>query len=221
MNDRTKTGLEILQVAVVLGVLGDILLRATPWGLNVTLFNIAFAAGVIFLLKRHAPERLTAQAYSLIAALVFFASMFTWRDAIELRVADTFAIIIILGVLFLPTLKISAKVAGVFQYAIGFLWAAVNSLFAAGALFGSDVSWSEMKMGGWQRHLLSVVRGVLIAAPLVLIFGALFMAADAVYEGWIRSVFNVDFANLMSHGMLFALFAWLTAGYLPRSDLCR
>ncbi len=221
MNTRTKTGLEILQVAVILGVLGDVLLRATPWGLNVTLFNLAFAAGVIFLLKRHAPERLTAQAYSLIAALVFFASMFSWRDAIELRVADTFAIIIILGVLFLPTLNISAKVAGVFQYALGFLWAAVNSLFAAGALFGSDVSWSEMKVGGWQRHLLSVVRGVLIAAPLVLIFGALFMAADAVYEGWIRSVFNVDFAERDVARHAIRAVRMVDCGVFSRSGLCR
>lgn len=115
MNERTKTGFEILQVAVVIGVLGDVLLRSTPWGLNVLLFNLAFAAGALVMLWRHAPERLTAQTYGLLGALVFFASMFAWRDAIELRVADTFAIIAILGVLFLPTLKISAKVAGVFN----------------------------------------------------------------------------------------------------------
>ena len=38
MNERTKIGLEILQAAVLLGVLGDVLLRAMPWGLNVFLF---------------------------------------------------------------------------------------------------------------------------------------------------------------------------------------
>src|SRR5436190_20899694 len=112
MNERTKTGLEILQVAAGLGVLGDVLLRQTPWGLNVLLFNLAFAGGLLLLLRRHAPERLTRQTYALVGALVFFASMFVWRDAIELRVADTLAIVAILGVLFLPTLKISAKVGG-------------------------------------------------------------------------------------------------------------
>ncbi|MEO7658811.1 MAG: DUF4173 domain-containing protein [Pyrinomonadaceae bacterium] len=213
MNSRNKAGLQILKVALFLGVLGDILLRTKPWGLNVLLFNLAFAGALIILLRRNAPERLTMQTYSLLAALVFFASMFVWRDAIELRVADTIAILTILGVLFLPTLKITAKFAGIFQYAVGFAWAAVNSLFAPVALLAADIRWNEMQAVGWRRHLLSVVRGMLIAAPLLLIFGALFVAADAVYEGWIRSLLNVDFENLFSHGALFAVFAWLTAGY--------
>ena len=213
MNERTKTGLEILQVAVVLGVLGDVLLRQTPWGLNALLFNVAFAAGVLVLLRRHAARRLTGTAYALVGALVFFASMFVWRDSIELRIADTFAIIAILGVLFLPTLKISARSAGVAQYAIGVVWAAVNSLFAAGALVGSDIRWNALSTSGWRRHALAVFRGVLIATPLLIVFGALFVAADAVYEGWIKQVFNVDFENLFSHMLLLALFGWLTAGY--------
>jgi len=217
MNERTKTGLEILQVAVGLGVLGDVLLRQTPWGLNVLLFNLAFAAGLLLLLRRHAPERLTGQTYALLGALVFFASMFVWRDAIELRVADTFAIVAILGVLFLPTLKISAKVGGLFQYAVGVVWAALNAAFASWALLGVDIRWSQLPATGGRRHAFAVLRGVVIALPLLLIFGGLFMAADAVYEGWIKSVLNIDFANLISHGLLFALFAWLTAGYFRGS----
>ena len=68
MNNRTKTGLEILQVAVVIGVLGDILLRAMPWGLNVALFNAAFAGGMIMLIRRRRPEFLTFHALALFAA---------------------------------------------------------------------------------------------------------------------------------------------------------
>src|SRR5439155_10397799 len=122
MNERTKTGLEILQVAVGMGILGDVLLRATPWGLNVLLFNLAFAGGAIMLLWRHSPEYLTRQTIALFGALIFFASMFVWRDAIELRVADTFAIIAILSVVFVPRMKIAASVAGLFQYAAAFVW---------------------------------------------------------------------------------------------------
>ena len=213
MNTRTKTGLQILQVAGVLGILGDLLLRQTPWGLNVLLFNLAFAAGVFFLLRLHAPERLTVQSYALLGALIFFASMFVWRDAIELRVADTFAIIIIMGVLFLPTLKISARIGGVFQYAISVVWAGINSVFASFALIASDIGWADLPMTGWRKHIFSVVRSLLIATPLILIFGALFMAADAVYDGWVRRILNVDFETIFSHGALFTVFAWLTAGY--------
>ena len=214
MNTRTKTGLEILQVGLAIGILGDVLLRQTPWGLNVLLFNLAFVAGVVMLLRRHAPERLTGTTYALLGAMVFFASMFVWRDSIQLRIADTFAIIVILGVVFLPTLKITARIAGVFQYAIGVIWAGINSVFASAALFGVDIRWTEISTMGWRKTALAVLRGVLIALPLLLIFGALFVAADAVYEGWIRSVFNIDFELAFSHLLLFGIFAWLSAGYL-------
>jgi hypothetical protein len=214
MNSRTKIGLEILQVAVIIGLLGDVLLRQVPWGLNVLFFNLAFAGGVLMLLRRHAPERLTGTTYAMLGALVFFASMFVWRDSIQLRVADTFAIIVILGVLFLPTLKITARIAGVFQYAIGVVWAGLNSVFAPAALFGVDIRWNEISTSGWRRTALAVVRGLLIALPLVLIFGALFVAADAVYEGWVRSVFNIDFELAFGHLVLFGVFAWLSAGYI-------
>ena len=214
MNTRTRIGLEVLQVALVIGVLGDVLLRETPWGVNVTLFNIAFVGGVVALLWRHARERLTAQTFALMGAQIFFAALYVWRDAIELRVADTFAIIAILGVLFLPTLKVTARIAGLFQYAVGVIWAGLNSLFGAGVLLGSDIQWSQISSSGWRRTALSVLRGLLIALPLLLIFGALFMAADAVYEGWVRRVFNVDFENTLGHLALFGVFGWFSAGYL-------
>ena len=213
MQSRTKAGLEILLVAAILGVCGDIFLRVTPWGLNVLMFNLAFAGGTFAMLWRHAPERLTIQTYSLLGALVFFASMFVWRDAIELRVADTFAIIVILGVLFLPTLQIMAKVAGALQYAISTVWAGLNSIFGPVALLASDINWGEFPMTGWRKHAVAVFRSVLIATPLILIFGALFMAADAVYDGWVRQILNIDFETIFSHGALFMVFAWLTAGY--------
>ena len=170
MNERTKTGIEILLVAAILGVLGDILLRVTPWGLNVLLFNLAFAGSALVMLWRHTPERLTTQTYALVGALVFFASMFVWRDSIELRIADTFAIIAILGVLFLPTLKISAKVAGVFQYGVGVVWAAVNSLLAPVALLASDIGWNDLRMNGWRKHTFAVLRSLVIVTPLIIIF---------------------------------------------------
>lgn len=78
---------------------------------------------------------------------------------------------------------------------------------------GSGVGWGELQIGGWRKHALSLVRGVLIALPLVLIFRALFMAADAVYDGWVRATLNVDLSVVFSHGIMFTIFAWLTAGY--------
>ncbi len=214
MNKRTKTGLEILQAAVVIGVLGNLLLRSTPWGINVTLFNLAFAAGMITLLWRNAPEFLTKQTIALFGSLIFFESMFAWRDAIELRAADTIAIVAILSLIFVPRMGVAAKVAGVFQYAISFFWSAANSFFSPFLLVFSDIDWGQTPRSGWMRHLIPVIRGVAIATPLLIIFGALFAAADAIYAGWVERVLNIAPETLVTHVLLTAVFAWLSAGYL-------
>lgn len=214
MNERTETGLEILQVAAILGVLGDVLLRATPWGMNVLLFNLAFAVGMLMLLRRRAPEYLTGQTYALFGAMIFFASMFVWRDSIELRVADTVAIVVILSVLFAPKMKVATPVAGVFHYGVAFLWSSLNAIFAPFLLIGSDIEWKSQARSGWSKHLFSALRGVAIAAPILLIFGGLFAAADAVYEGWVQRIVNIAPETVFQHVLLFSLFSWLSAGYL-------
>lgn len=214
MSSSTKAGLHILQAALVIGVLGDVLLRATPWGLNVLLFNIAFVAGAAILMWRHAREQLTAQTVALFGAQIFFASMFVWRDSIELRTADTFAIIAILSVLFLPKLNVTARLAGVFHYVSGFALAALHAIGAPLVLVFGDIEWPSIPNSGWRKHMFAVVRGVAIAAPLIIIFGALFMAADAAYEGLVQRVFDIPADEIFSHVFLFGIFAWLTAGYL-------
>ena len=214
MKERTRTGLEIIQVAVVLGILGDILLRVTPWGLNVLAFNVAFAGAMLFLLRRHAPERLTAQTLSLFGAMVFFASMFVWRDSIDLRVADTTAILAVLSALFIPRMRIGARFAGVFHYVAAFLWSSINAIGAPFVLIFGDVEWGNIPHEGWRKHTFSAVRGLAIAAPLILIFGGLFVAADAAYEGLVQRVFNFNPQTVFTHILLFGVFAWLSAGYL-------
>ncbi len=56
MNEKTKTGLEILEAALLLGILGDALLRVTPWGLNVFLWIGALVAAMIMLTLRRRSE---------------------------------------------------------------------------------------------------------------------------------------------------------------------
>ncbi|MEP6704782.1 MAG: hypothetical protein ABJB34_08255, partial [Acidobacteriota bacterium] len=129
MNQRTKTGLEILQAAALIGILGNILLRQKPWGLNAFLFVAVFVAGLLTLMWRRRPELLTKNTIALAGAMAFFASMFLIRDSIELKVYDTFAILVIMGVILLVNFNIKAHVAGTFHYAAGFIWSGSTSAF--------------------------------------------------------------------------------------------
>lgn len=214
MNSRSRTAFDILKFALVIGLLGDVLLRATPWGLNVFLFNLVFVAAFAALLWRSAPERLTGQAVGLMAAQLFFAAMFVWRDSIELRVADTIAIIAIISIQLLPRLAVTQRVAGMFHYGLGFLWSSLSAFFAPAALLMNDVEWSNLPKSGWRKHMAAALRGLAIATPLVLIFGGLFVAADAAYQGMVQRVFNIDPTVIFSHAALIAVFGWLSMGYL-------
>jgi hypothetical protein len=217
MNEKTKTGLEILQAAVLLGILGDVLLRATPWGLNVFLFIGALIAAMLMLVLRRKREVWNKQTMLLHGALIFFAAMFVWRDSTELKVFDSFAILIILAVLTLPALRIKTRVAGVFHYFIGFIWSGISAAFAPFTLIFGDIGWKTIPKTGWSKHLIAVLRGLAIAAPLLLSFGALFVAADAVFQGIVERTFNIQPDILVSHLMLAGFLSWIIAGYLRGS----
>jgi hypothetical protein len=214
MNERTKTGLEILQAAVLLGILGDVLLRATPWGLNIFLFGGASVAAMLMLVWRRRQEFLSRQTVALNGALVFFAAMFVWRDSMQLKTLNMLAIFTILAVLMLPALQIKTQIAGVFHYIIGFVRSGISVAFSPLLLIFGDIEWTRIPQSGWSKHLISVLRGVAIAAPLLLIFGALFVAADAVFEGFVRRTLNINTEVLFTHILLTGFLSWLAAGYL-------
>jgi hypothetical protein len=214
MNEKTKTGLEILQAAVLLGVLGDVLLRQTPLGLNALLFIGALVAAFVMLVLHRRREVWNAQTISLNAALLFFGAMFAWRDSVELKTFDVLMVLTILAILTLPALKIKTQLAGVFHYIIGFIWSGLNAAFAPFFLVFGDVEWKTIPQTGWSKHLIAVLRGVLIAAPILLVFGALFVAADAVFQGIVERTFNIQPDEVVAHIFFIGFFSWITAGYL-------
>lgn len=217
MNPRTRTGLEILLVAILFGVFGNLMLRQTPWGLNAFLFVTVFTAAMAVMMLRNRPELMTARMLSLQAAMLFFGAMFVVRDSIELRVYDTFAVIIIMGVLVLPNFGINQRIAGVFHYGAGFVWSGLISFLGPFFLIGADIDWKEIPGNRLSKGVFSVLRGLAVALPLVLIFGALFMAADAAFEDFANRAVNFDMDTVLSHVLLSSLFAWLAAGYLRGS----
>ena len=219
MTERTKTGLQIIQAAAAIGVLGNVLLRQTPWGLNAFLFVTAWVAGLVLLWRWHRPEMLNKTNVALASAMVFLASMFLIRDAEELLVFDTLAIIVLMGVLMLGSFDIKAHIGGAFHYIAGVIGAGLNSVFGGFLLLGADIDWKTMPGGKISRNVFAVLRGVAIALPLLLIFGGLFMAADAVFEGWVNRAINFDIDVVISHVMITSALAWLTAGYFRAAVL--
>ncbi|TVP55695.1 MAG: DUF4173 domain-containing protein, partial [Gemmatimonadales bacterium] len=62
--------------------------------------------------------------------------------------------------------------------------------------------------------LTAVVRGLLLAAPLLLVFGALFAGADEVFGGIVGGLVGPALEDWGSHLIPTAVLTWLAAGYL-------
>ena len=209
MGERTKSGLFVLGAAVALGVLGDALLRATPWGLNVFLWVSALAAAAAALARR----RGRGGAWLWAAALAF-AALFVWRESPALRFLDVLAVLASMALALAASRGARVRAAGLCEYALAAVVSGLNAGLGAFPLVLSDVHWKELPRTRWSRHALPVVRGLLIAAPLLVVFGGLFVAADAVFEGLVKSTFGLDAGVIFSHGLVASLFAWTAAGYL-------
>jgi hypothetical protein len=103
--------------------------------------------------------------------------------------------------------------AGVSEYVIGTAY--VGAMTSAGMIPAAvrDVSWREVAPGDWQGRALAVVRGTLIATPLLLIFGTLLVAADAIFEDLVLGLFELD-PRFLGHFFLTLFVAWVSAGLL-------
>ena len=220
MREETKTGLGVLEAALLLGLLGDALLRATPWGLNVLLWAGALAAAMLAL-RRRKGGALKADAGGdepggrwLLPAALAFAAAFAWRDSLTLKALDFLALMGLLALASARMRGLRVRLAGLTQYALAAATAAFDAVFGALALVFGDISWREMPRKGRAGHALAAARGLAIALPLLLVFGALFAAADAVFADIARNTLRLDAEQLLTHAFLATFVAWLTAGFL-------
>ncbi|HEX8748955.1 MAG TPA: DUF4173 domain-containing protein [Pyrinomonadaceae bacterium] len=214
MKDRTRRGLDVLQAALILGAAGDVLLRATPWGLNLLLWILLALVAGLTLLARWRRAALTSEGRLIILPLVFFAACFVWRDSPTLKLLDAVAILLALSLSVLRTRAVSIRLASMKEHAVALVMTVFDVVLGLPTVVLGDVEWKEIQHARWSRYAGAIARGMLIAVPLILLFGGLLMAADAVFEGLIQSAFNLDGEILFSHFGLTVVFSWVAAGVL-------
>jgi hypothetical protein len=207
----------LLVAALLLGVTGDALLRVGgPPGLNMSLWVAAIALSA-YLLQRRAGLQLDRERVAWLAITVLFAAGLAWRDSTTLKPlalgCTTFGFA-------LAAYRVAAawvRGAGVSSYAWAWGTGALHAWTAAApVLVEAARSAPRPDIGGsarWRRAA-AVARGLVIVTPLVVVFGALFMSADAVFADLVLNVVRIDVELIASHLVLFSVSAWLAAGYL-------
>jgi hypothetical protein len=213
---RTKLGLEILGAGLALGIAGDALLRAMPWGLNVTLCAGALVAAGTILVRRHQLSP-SPDAPWLALTVLLLGAAFMRRDGDGAQF-DVLAMIMALA-LGAASLH-GERIAGLrpLEYLRAGVTAAAGTIAGSLVLVGHDVQWSELPRGGRVRR---VALGVLLAAPFLVLFGALFASADTVFANVLQNLFAFDLGSVVSHAVQIGFWGAVTAGYLRWSLLAR
>jgi hypothetical protein len=214
MKHQTKVGLTVVQAGLFTGVLGDMLLRATPWGLNVTLFAGTIVVLLAILSRRwRSISLLTGRGRLLCGSILFFAFCFMWRDSLVLKTLDAFAILFALSILGMHLRGNRIQLAGTLEYAGAAVLAALNASFSGFEVLLRDINWRDLPHTAWLKQAPAIARGILIALPLLLIFGALFAAADLMFENILNSL-HLDVDVVIGHIFLALFITWLLAGFL-------
>ncbi len=200
----------LLLTSLALGILADILLRAEPWGINVPAGLFPLAAALVWLhVRSHAP---LAKGWQLtLGACLATALLLAWRSSALLQVAN------ILFVLVTLLATVSRPATGSLRNAMPSNLASAALVYGFHGLLGSfplvaDVLHRASPPTAGHAIPLRLAKGAVLALPLIVVFGILFMAADPVFDHDVHALLDIDFPSAASHLFLTAVVAWLLGG---------
>ena len=208
-----ETNTRLLLTAIELGILGDLLLRAGDIGVNITLWcwALLIAGG---LTARDIP--IDRRRMLLLGAAACFAMVPALRADPMLIFLSGVSVILCLVLLTwtagAPETRLLARTIGAY---IGALWTSARHIIAGLVpLLTEEVRARSHMAPVYGRPVGAIVRGLLLAVPVLFIFGSLLVSADAAYASLMGRLFRWDVETVASHVILTGIFAWLAAAYL-------
>jgi hypothetical protein len=213
VDRRTGLGIGVLGAALLLGILGDWLLRATLWGVNFLVWVVGLV-GVAAAVAKLGRLRVAGEGRWLVPVAVLFAACVAWRDSATVLALNLLAFLIAVSLALLRGRTGRLRLAGVSEYVLAGIYAGALTTAGPIPVATREVEWRKVARGKLRAPALAVTRGVFLASPLLVIFGALFVAADAVFQKIVLDLFGFDLAEVFGHISLTLAIAWITAGAL-------
>jgi len=184
-----------------------------PWGLNVSLCIMALVAATATLARRHG-VRLGPDTAPLALSALLLAAAFVRRASPWLAFFDLVALAGVLVLAVAATRGLRFRALGVGAYARSAAQTLVRTALGAPGLALLDIRWRELPAHGPLARLRAAGLGLLLAVPLLAVFGALFAAADTVFRDVVTTVFALDLGVAAGHVALAGALGSCTAGYL-------
>lgn len=202
-------------LAAVFGVVAQLLFYGTGLGINVPLATVALLVAA-WLVRGRGSSVAWSDAWLPIAALAFAAFM-ALRGDVTLLLLDLLIVLTLTGasIVALGGITVVARpIHQVVALAGRFIgWVIVGGVRPIAALAGSL---PRERLSRPPRRATPVLRGLLIALPIGLVFVALFSAADAVFARVVRDAFtfDLDLGDATGRLVVALVAAWLAAGAL-------
>jgi Domain of unknown function (DUF4153) len=213
-HDLRTAARRSLAVALVIGVLAEIVLDGSEAGINVPIMTGAMlAAGWLVRRRGRAPDPLDAWFPAAAMALSIFVALRAdpFLAVLDLAGAAAFTGASMAAFSGLAVTRRSLSVILV----IG-AWVIESTLAGAARLLIAARPAPRTTPRTWPSWVGGVVRGLVLAVPLVLIFAVLFASADPIFRRGFDEVMGlrIDLGALPGRILFVAGTAWLAAGFL-------
>jgi hypothetical protein len=190
----------LFPLALALGWLADYLFWDKPGGISFPLF-IALALGLGFWLARQTGAAAHRHALWLLAPIAFFALMSVMRvELMTVLLSRTLA-------LFLMALLAASFLGGRWpEYGLGDLIDKLVTFVPKGmGRYRAARDEQEGKQSNW-RWAGPILRGLLLAAPILIVLGSLLASADPFFGDWLDDLLSfLDIENLAEYLLRIAL----------------
>jgi len=201
---KSHTARCIFWAAIALGVIADRLFYGQIIGINLLiLLTISLAVSELILWDSTIPMR--RESRFLIWSATLFAAAISWRDSPVLTTLNLAAIFVILMLVVQRRHNGAFLRSPVTEYLFAMVPVTLESVIGFIPLVRKEINWAESSHERRNYYVLTLARGLLIATPLVLVFGSLFYSADSQFSALVRHLFDWDFADILSN-LLWTLF---------------
>jgi hypothetical protein len=199
--------------ALALGISADLLLRSFPPGVNYSVWLLLLIALPPFI--AHRLDHSLVGGWKLLAAPAALCTLsLLWRDSPVLCLINTAGALCACALMTTRTASRGLRESTFFELVHGMLVHAVHATAGAGCLIARELFSGNAGEKRGKRALPSLLRGLAVAVPFLLLFGSLFAAADASFEHFVRRLFNFDLSSIFLHLLVAGSVAWVAAGFL-------
>ena len=213
-RDPRSSARVLLGVALAIGVLGEIALDGPAPGINVLLMTVV-VLGVAWLARRRGRAPDPIDTWLPVTAIVLAAGIGIRADPF-LALLDLAGVAVFTGASVAAFSGLAVTRRSLSVVLLTGVWVMQSALVGTGRLVRAARPPRRDGPRDWPDWFAPVVRGLVLAIPLVMIFAVLFASADPIFQRGMDDLldFRIDLGDLPGRVLFAAGIAWLVGGLL-------